>query len=314
MAGIYRTILVMVDQIIVPQGRRPVDATTVARLADSIKKIGLQNPISVRAVADQRYILIAGRHRLEATRANGTNSIRVSVMDVDDVEARLWEISENLHRADLTALERNEQIEEWRTLTEEKVRNVSAPFGGPQPKEAGNRKVAAELGIDEKAVRNATKIAAIADDAKVAAKEAGLDQNQSALLIVASAAPDKQVEAVAEIVAAKASKRIPAAIDPPAVVEPYKSPPHGWQVAIDWFIRRYPQCGTSAMTYLMKKGFSARPLSGKYPPITDLASEILCTRSQGEIRFLSAYLHDFSNIARQDNIAPPEVDEEQVAA
>ena len=31
--------------------------------------------------------------------------------------ARLWEISENLHRADLSALERAEQIAEWVALT-----------------------------------------------------------------------------------------------------------------------------------------------------------------------------------------------------
>jgi hypothetical protein len=42
------------------------------------------------------------------------------------VDARLWEISENLHRAELSALERAEHVDEWMTLTESKQKAVSA--------------------------------------------------------------------------------------------------------------------------------------------------------------------------------------------
>jgi hypothetical protein len=33
-------------------------------------------------------------------------------------QARRWKIAENLHRADLTTLQRNEQVAEWIALTE----------------------------------------------------------------------------------------------------------------------------------------------------------------------------------------------------
>lgn len=71
------------------------------------------------------------------------------------IDARLWEIAENLHRAELTVQERADQIAEWVSLTNEKVRQVSAPLGGEQPREEGKRKAAKELGIDESDVRRA---------------------------------------------------------------------------------------------------------------------------------------------------------------
>lgn len=57
----------------------------------------------------------------------------------DDIKRhRLVEIAENLHRAELTALERGKLVEEWRELTCEKVVQLGPPLkGGAQPLEAG---------------------------------------------------------------------------------------------------------------------------------------------------------------------------------
>ena len=78
-------------------------------------------------------------------------------------------IAENLHRAELTKLQRAEQIEEWRELCAQ-VRKNSAPVGGKQPNEAGFRSTAEALGVDEKTVRNAAEIASITPEAKEAAE------------------------------------------------------------------------------------------------------------------------------------------------
>jgi hypothetical protein len=69
---------------------------------------------------DGRYKLIAGRHRVEALRVIGEDPIDVRVADFDDIEARLWTISENLHRNELRALDRDEQIAEWIRLSEQR--------------------------------------------------------------------------------------------------------------------------------------------------------------------------------------------------
>jgi hypothetical protein len=82
---------------------------------------------------------------------------------------------------------------------------VSNPQGG-RP-EGGTRAAARELGVNREEARRAVRIASIAPQAREAAREAGLDDNQSALLRIASAAPETQVLVVAGIVEARAAPR-----------------------------------------------------------------------------------------------------------
>jgi ParB-like nuclease domain len=104
------------DQIDFPANARPTNATDVVALVSSIRTIGLQVPLTV-VERGGRYLLIAGRHRLEALRVIGEERVPVRVVDFDDIEARLWRISENLHRTELSALARSEQIVEFAKLT-----------------------------------------------------------------------------------------------------------------------------------------------------------------------------------------------------
>ena len=81
-------------QIKINDGRREADPEAVYKLADSISKVGLINPITV----DQEYTLIAGLHRLEAARRLGWTEIECNVSDLDGLLAELAEIDENLIR------------------------------------------------------------------------------------------------------------------------------------------------------------------------------------------------------------------------
>jgi len=108
------------DQIDFPANARPTNAADVVALVSSIRTIGLQVPLTVIERAG-RYLLIAGRHRLEALRVIGEERVPARVVDFDDIEARLWTISENLHRTALTALQRSEQIAEFARLTKERL-------------------------------------------------------------------------------------------------------------------------------------------------------------------------------------------------
>ena len=89
------------DAIEIPSTTRPYNASSVVDLKQSIAAIGLQSAPTV-IERDGRYLLVAGRHRLEALKLLGVESVLVRVVDFDDVEARMWTISENLHRAELT--------------------------------------------------------------------------------------------------------------------------------------------------------------------------------------------------------------------
>jgi ParB-like chromosome segregation protein Spo0J len=64
--------------------------------------------------------------RLEAARRLGLKTVPVVIHANDEPAARLWEIAENLHRADLTVLERSEHIAEWVRLTDGVSRQVDA--------------------------------------------------------------------------------------------------------------------------------------------------------------------------------------------
>ena len=69
-------------------------------------------------------------------------------------------------------------------------------------------------------VRRARKIAGMRPEAKAAAKAAGIDDNQTALLKVAAAPDDTQIEAVAEIIEPKAKTPHAPGGPEPAAIEP----------------------------------------------------------------------------------------------
>ena len=98
--------------IVVGDRLRALDRESVERLRESISKIGLKTPISVRS-SEQGWTLVSGRHRLEACIELGMDEIPVVTETGSELEARLWEIAENLHRTELTALERAEHISLW---------------------------------------------------------------------------------------------------------------------------------------------------------------------------------------------------------
>lgn len=186
------------DEIEIPEGRRPVDPSAVRRLADSIDEIGLKHPVTVRRKGE-KYILVAGLHRLEACRKLGREHVPAIISNMTNAEARMWEIAENLHRADLTKQERADQIAEWIELVDK--RGQVGQVSGGRGNEGGVAAASRELGIPRTEARRAISIASITPEAKEAAREAGIDDNQSKLLKVASEAPDRQVATVHRLAA-----------------------------------------------------------------------------------------------------------------
>jgi ParB family chromosome partitioning protein len=197
---------------------RPIDEAAVLTLMESIKRLGQIQPISVFSPDDEFSTsqLVTGAHRLEAIKRLGQIFIDVVFVDGDDVERELLEIAENLHRADLTALDRSNQIARWAELTAAKVAQLEPPSGGHQPQDKGIRKVAADLRLDRADVQRAVKVASLSDEGKQAARDHGLDDNRTALLEVAKeTTPEKQVAKVTEIAEAKVQAKANRAEQPP---------------------------------------------------------------------------------------------------
>ena len=114
---------------------------------------------------------------------------------------------QNLHRAELTVLERADRIERWRKKTWKRASQVAGP-GGRQPKDAGITKTAQKLGFSVDEVSRAKKISRISPKAKAKARKRGLADNQSALLAIAKApTPKEQLAKLKAIVKRKNAPR-----------------------------------------------------------------------------------------------------------
>ena len=86
------------------QPRRLFDEETLEGLIDSIKELGVLQPILVRAL-DDGYELIAGERRWRAAKRAGLPTIPAVIRTVDDEASLEQALVENLHRQDLNALE-----------------------------------------------------------------------------------------------------------------------------------------------------------------------------------------------------------------
>ena len=102
---------------------RAVDNARVKSLADSMDTIGLQQPITVWAEQDGDIFLIAGAHRVEAAKLLKWEWIDAVFMNTDKIDRQLWEIDENLIRADLTLTETAEHMSRRKTLWEQRSKS-----------------------------------------------------------------------------------------------------------------------------------------------------------------------------------------------
>ncbi len=120
--------------------RKDLDAgtedTTIDDLADSIRERGLLSPIIVRMTADGHYDLFAGQRRLLAHRKLGMTTIPAIIRnDLDDTEATIVSLVENVQRADMNPLDK------------------AKAYAGIRAKYGDDKRVAKETGVTIKTVR-----------------------------------------------------------------------------------------------------------------------------------------------------------------
>lgn len=86
------------------QPRSGFDDEALGELADSIRQLGILQPLLVRPVGE-RLRLIAGERRLRAARLAGLDEVPVMVVETDDRGALERALVENIHREDLNPIE-----------------------------------------------------------------------------------------------------------------------------------------------------------------------------------------------------------------
>jgi ParB family chromosome partitioning protein len=99
--------MVAVDRI-EPNPRQPraaFDEGALQELARSLGQIGMLQPILVRGLDEGRYQIVAGERRHRAAQMAEMAEIPVIVRQTDDAQLLTEALVENIHRADLNALE-----------------------------------------------------------------------------------------------------------------------------------------------------------------------------------------------------------------
>lgn len=87
------------------QPRREFLETSLEELAESIRQIGIIQPITLRQMEDGTYQIIAGERRWRASQMAGLNSVPAYVRTADDEKTMQMALVENIQREDLNAIE-----------------------------------------------------------------------------------------------------------------------------------------------------------------------------------------------------------------
>lgn len=150
---------------------RPIDEEHAKAIAISVREIGLMNAITVRwtpAAKTGKYTLVAGGHRLRACQLCGLETINAVVMQIDRIDAQIYEIEENFFRNDLSVIDRSLFAERIREIWEEKSGKISLngrgrPKKGPSLDlffhETLSDFVTKRLGISKSAAKRLNRIA-----------------------------------------------------------------------------------------------------------------------------------------------------------
>lgn len=145
------------------QPRKEIDENYLQDLINSINKNGLLSPIIIRKKGN-RYQLIAGEMRLQACKRLEMTEIEAFVHEnISDFTCLLLAISENIHRKNLTSIEREDAIYElW------KLGKVHGQPGAKQSK----RDLATQLGVTPQTIYNIIKAKELRDEEEISQKVA----------------------------------------------------------------------------------------------------------------------------------------------
>lgn len=206
---------VSIASIEVPSSHRATNSGKVKVLAESIREIGLMQPIGL--TEDKR--LIFGRHRLEAFVYLGRTHIPAIIHKLDKLKAELAEIDENIYRHNLSAVQEAKALARRKVLYEA-IHPETKPVterGGPGRGKKTTEKIstvsfaddtASRTGKTSRTVRSAVELGnKISDAAAVQLHGTKLADNKSELKKLAELDEDTQF-AVAKKIADGEAKTV----------------------------------------------------------------------------------------------------------
>jgi ParB family transcriptional regulator, chromosome partitioning protein len=87
------------------QPRTTFDEEALKDLSQSIKEVGIIQPLTLRRIADNKYQIIAGERRFRASKLAGLTKVPAFIRESDDSNMLELALIENIQREDLDAIE-----------------------------------------------------------------------------------------------------------------------------------------------------------------------------------------------------------------
>ncbi|MGI6183236.1 MAG: ParB/RepB/Spo0J family partition protein [Candidatus Fimadaptatus sp.] len=190
------------------QPRKRFETEALEQLAQSMRNVGVLQPIIVSATEGGRYRIIAGERRWRAARLAGLSTIPAIVRDMDAAHTREAALIENLQRDDLNPVEEAQAI-----------RQLMDDFGATQEQIAG------KLGKSRPAIANAVRLLTLPDEVLELVREGKLTAGHARALVVLDA-PERQIKlALMAVEKGWTVRQIEAAAQLPAGGAEHKRPP-----------------------------------------------------------------------------------------
>ena len=165
------------------QPRKSFDDTSLFSLAESIRRYGIMQPLSVReVVAGERYELIAGERRYRAACLIGLTEVPCLISNASGRESAELALIENLQRQDLNMFEEATAIAAL-------IRNHSMT----------QEEVAARLAVSQSYVANKLRLLRLGESERARILDARLTERHARALLRLSE-PEKRHEALDKII------------------------------------------------------------------------------------------------------------------
>ncbi|SIR41426.1 chromosome partitioning protein, ParB family [Rhizobium sp. RU35A] len=213
------------SQILIGSRQRPIDRDYAAVIGASMKEHGQLQPIVVRATpaAQCPYTLVIGGHRCTGAEIHGIEMLDAIVVKANSADAQMLELAENLHRRDLSVLDRAYFVQAYRDLWESKYGKINQ--GGDQSAKLAlcstegvtgfSEAVANKLGLSRRAAFRLNKISgSLHPDLRAVLQTSPAADNQSQLLALAKMEPQKQRQMAVALKAEPDVKKALAIVDP----------------------------------------------------------------------------------------------------
>lgn len=204
---------VKISEIKVHDRLRKPDMKKVSEIADSIKTIGLLNPITL----DADLNLVSGWHRLEAFKLLGLDEIEAQIHDLNPLKRELAEIDENLIRSELHYLDRGEHLRRRKQIYELLYPETKAGGdrkseefktkrieGGLKPSFAAD--TAAKTNLSERTIQQDIQLAKLKPEVKEEIRKIDLPKPDALVLVRKAPRLEDQLKVLEKLKEGKARK------------------------------------------------------------------------------------------------------------